>query len=384
MNVLFYYNLTMNPVHGGIAQVSLRLGEYLRKKGNIIYYLSKSKTSDSLSNWQFYLSGSSVQENEVYFENFIRFHKIQIVVNQNGISPRSNEAVVWAHKIGVPVVTVIHNSLFGMYGITNHFGRLRLVLRNLGLFDCVQFMLFKFFKCKYGRYYKQQVKLSTRVVLLSDKFIPEYCYFSGIQRSMAASKIMAIPNPIELPVTMNNFNEKYKEVLYVGRLSPEKQVDLLLDIWARVQPNFTEWRLIIVGDGMEREFLKEKVSKLHIEHVYFEGFRRPDDYYRRASLFCMTSAYEGFGMVLTEAMSYGTVPLAFNSFANVSDIIDDGKNGLLVTPFSIDEYVEKLSELMRDSNIRREMSERAIEKSKMFSLERICQYWSNLFHSEVI
>lgn len=381
MNVLFYYDKTMNPVHGGIAQVTLRLGEHLREKGNHIYYLSKNKTSDSLSDWQFYLPGTSVRDDEKFFGDFLQRYEIQIVVNQNGISPRSNEGIVWGHRAKVPVVTVIHNSLYGMYGMNNHLKWLRPLARRLGVLDDIQSVFFKLFKCKYGRYYKQQVELSEWIVLLSEKFVPEYCFFSGMPKSIAANKIRAIPNPVEQSVDKCMPKGKCKEVLYVGRLSPEKQVGLLLDVWARVQQEFAEWRLVIVGDGAERMSLERKVKRRHIKNVSFEGFCKPDEYYKRASLFCMTSAYEGFGMVLAEAMSYGTVPLAFNSFANVTDIIDDGRNGLLVTPFSVDEYAMKLSWLMSNEDKMQRMLAAAIEKSRIFSIEKIGGCWMELFKS---
>lgn len=378
MNILFYYTQTINPKHGGIAQVTFKLGEFLRKKGYTVYYLSKRKTNNDLTAWQFYLPKASKNENKKYFLDFIKLKNIQLIINQNGISPSSEEAIIWSREAQISLVTVMHNSLFGIYGINNHLKGFRSVLQKVGLLKRAQSLLLGAFRYKYGQYYKRQVEYSDRIILLSDKFIPEYCFFSGLPTSKASSKILSIPNPTSLPNEVLSIMEKRKEILFVGRLSPEKQVDLLLDIWAKVQPRFENWQLTIVGDGTERDALEKKVKMADIKNVTFEGFRKPDDYYKRASLFCMTSAFEGFGMVLTEAMSYGTIPLAFKSYANVTDIIDDEKNGVLITPFSIDEYAEKLSHMMSDQDKMQKMSIAAIEKSKNYSIEKIGKRWIEL------
>lgn len=76
----------------------------------------------------------------------------------------------------------------------------------------------------------------------------------------------------------------------------------------------------------------------------------------------MTSLFEGFGLVLTEAMYYGVVPLAFNSYANVGDIINDKVNGFIIPPFDIKEYADKISSLIDNETLRLQMSEAAIKK----------------------
>ena len=113
----------------------------------------------------------------------------------------------------------------------------------------------------------------------------------------------------------------------------------------------------------------------------FEGFQKPDGYYDKAKIFCMASAFEGFGLVLVEAMSYGVVPMAFNSFSNCSDIIDDDKNGILVTPFSINEYRKKIIELIENDEKWMKMSTCSINKSKEYSIECIGAKWLDLFYS---
>ncbi len=91
------------------------------------------------------------------------------------------------------------------------------------------------------------------------------------------------------------------------------------------------------------DFWRERMEYLAqgIPNIRFVGYQDPLPYQLESSISCMTSLYEGWGMVLTEAMQCGAVPIAFNSFASVTDVIDHGRNGILVKPFSIKQYEKK-------------------------------------------
>lgn len=215
------------------------------------------------------------------------------------------------------------------------------------------------------------------VVTLSESFIKD---FTDICPSADIRKIHAIPNPntyVDCPTT-----EGLSKVLFVGRLQNDaKGVDRLLRIWSKVEPQFPNWSLDIVGDGPDKTFNEELAQKLRLRNIAFHGYADPAPFYRRASVFCMTSNYEGFGMVLTEAMQHGVVPMAFNSYSSAPDIIDDGKCGILVGPFTEDEYAEKLSWLLSDEKMRKRMSSCAIEKARKFSPEAIVEKWNELFET---
>ena len=84
-------------------------------------------------------------------------------------------------------------------------------------------------------------------------------------------------------------------------------------------------------------------------------------------------------MVLTEAMQCGAVPVAFNSFASVTDIIDDGRNGILIKPFSIKEYEKKLRQLMDNPDMLSQMSKNAQQDIEKYSVENVVDQWEELF-----
>ena len=167
--------------------------------------------------------------------------------------------------------------------------------------------------------------------------------------------------------------------MFVGRLrNCAKGVDKLLRIWNKVEASFADWQLDIVGDGEDRDVLEIQAQDLGLKHVTFHGFQNPASFYQRSRIFCMTSIYEGFGMVLTEAMQHGVVPMAFNSYGSVTDIIDDDINGFLVKPFDEKEYADKLVVLMSNEDKYTKMSRAAMTKSVTFSKEIIVEKWCNL------
>jgi len=142
---------------------------------------------------------------------------------------------------------------------------------------------------------------------------------------------------------------------------------------------YPDWSLKIVGDGEEKATVMKLAENMKLKNVYFEGYQNPIKYYEEAAIFCMTSAYEGFGMVLIEAMAYKTVPIAFNSFLSVTDIIVHNSNGILVKPFDKNEYVNEICKLIEDSSYREKLSREAQRSVKRFASDEIINDWFSLF-----
>ena len=135
--------------------------------------------------------------------------------------------------------------------------------------------------------------------------------------------------------------------------------------------------MVIVGDGPIRQELEQKSQKM--ERIIFAGYQEPEPFYRDASILCLTSDFEGWGMVLTEAMTFGAIPVVFNSFAAVTDIIEDGRTGMLVPPFSCKRFARKLAVLMRDEELRAEMSKTCRKFVQRFDIQNIAEQWEDVF-----
>ena len=198
---------------------------------------------------------------------------------------------------------------------------------------------------------------------------------------VAQKKITAIWNFAPTEKISEELPQKKKELLFVGRMSFfEKRPDYLLRVWAKLEKRFPAWSLRFVGDGDYLPALKELAGTLGLERVRFEGFQKPEPYYREASIFCLTSVYESFGNVLVEAAAFGCVPVAFDSFAAARDIIDDGENGRLVPAFDLDAYAETLARLMSDDALRERLAKNALAQiPAKFSPEKIGDMWEALF-----
>lgn len=186
------------------------------------------------------------------------------------------------------------------------------------------------------------------------------------------------------PAPINYSTEKEREVLYVGRMSYEdKRVDRLLDIWHRVESHHSDWCLKIVGDGRERANLEAQAARLALQRVEFCGATAtPYTYYNTASILCLTSTFEGWGLVLTEAQQASVVPMAFACSEGVAEILSPSwESGVLIEPFDLDAYAAALSRLMSEAELRQKLAANCREKVKRYDIEHVGRAWERLLNS---
>ena len=216
-----------------------------------------------------------------------------------------------------------------------------------------------------------------KMVLLSAGFVTRF-----FPAKIFPKKVVAIPNFLsdELIHQEVDLGQKKKEVLFVGRLDNKvKRIDLLLRVWLKIEEAVDDWSLNICGEGGDESMLKQMAADLGLKRVCFRGFVEPKEFYKTASVFCMTSAIEGMPMVLEEAASFGCVPLAFDSFESVSELITDGENGRLIQPFDVDAFAKALLELMKNECERTRLSVNTKRDVKRFDPEGIMSQWECLF-----
>lgn len=225
------------------------------------------------------------------------------------------------------------------------------------------------------RFYRLQIESVHAYVVLDEAFKKELEV--KLYQGVPQPKIQVIPNPLQSGARRQV--PKKREVLYIGRLKGEpKRVDRLLRIWSDIEEQVPEWSLIIVGDGEDRTHLEQMARTLQLKHCHFKGFQEPTPYYQTASILCLTSTYEGSPMVITEAQSYGAVPLVFGSVESMYSLIDDGMNGIIVPPFDEKAFADDLYRLIRDEKRLAYLSENALNKVKDLDLDTIGQKWMRL------
>ena len=373
MNIFIFQSKIVAPNEGGISRMSKTYFDFLTQQGYNVWYLSLKQSRRMRLPEQLIVEGESRVEQHDSFCRLVKHYNIQLFIYQDGISPFQNFILRWARECGLKIIDIIHSTLSGMYGINGHplLSKIKPMIINMVVNKACNC----FFMIKYGRCYREQFKLSDKVVLLSNKFRNEITYFTGWKDF---SKFTSIHNPLTLDYPNKLNPEKKKIVLHVALFNKSKRQDLLLDIWHIVEKQRPDWTLKIVGDGAEHDKLLSKKELLKLEHVDFEGFQDPQPYYDEASIFCLTSAFESFGLVLVEAMAFGCVPLAFSSFETATDIISDGVDGILVTPFNVEEYAQQLIRLIDEDTLRKSMAQKAALKSRLFDKEEIMPKWLEL------
>lgn len=196
------------------------------------------------------------------------------------------------------------------------------------------------------------------------------------------SNMTVISNPSTFVAT-DTMKEDSRKVLAVGRLCAQKGFDMLIDAWGML-PEATRagWSLDIVGSGPDRSKLQDKIEANRVggSVSILPPTRDVKELYRNHSIFCFPSRYEGFGLSLMEAMSFGTASIAFDCPCGPSEMIIDGVNGILVKPGDISGFSGALQRMMSDARMRSSMGLRGAQSIKEnFSEEVIMKKWLDLF-----
>ena len=192
--------------------------------------------------------------------------------------------------------------------------------------------------------------------------------------------VVSIPNPLSfVPSSASRLTEK--RIICVARYSHEKGIDLLLTAWKEVESQIDDWRLDVFGEG-ERFPYEQLIDNLGIDRARCALNGRTTDVekeYCDSSIFVLSSRFEGFGMVIVEAMACGLPVVAFDCPWGPQAIISDGEDGLLVENGNPSALAQNLIALIKDDGKRKVMSEAALRNVQRFQIEHIAQQWKFLF-----
>lgn len=384
MNILFLYSRVINPLTGGVERITFLLADYLESKGYTVYFLGLIENNTVNDKRQLLLPDSSTfdtEANKKFFCSFLVEKSIDIVVNKGGTDPVTSKFAYYSKSVGVNLISNVHNSLLGTMKNFSSVNKNKFNQIGLGWLlpitntKIVKNLLLNLYKNKYSNHYKTLCKNSDYVILESERFKEELKFFLDGQ---SIDNVLGVSNFVSFNQIVKS--NKKKEILFVGRINTsQKRVDLLLEIWNCLYEDFPDWSLKIVGGGEELDSMKLLSSKLGLKNVFFYGFKDAKPFYKTASIICLTSSYEGFGITLIEAMQYGVVPVAFNSYLSVKDIIEDRVNGCLITPFDVIEYANTLSKLMSSKHLLSVYSKAAEQSAGKFDLSIIGEQWLSIF-----
>lgn len=366
------------PGYGGVEMVTTILANQFIKDGHEVSIVSFCQTDQKFADLYLssecnllYLSYPVLSiKNIKYLRHYIQKHKINILINQ-WVLPFYT-TLLWKIAISgthCKVFSVHHNKPDTNKKIQ---GLEILIQQGKKYLKTIKWIIREISRTSLSFC----VKNSTKYILLSPSFVPLAKRYTRIKDD---SKYMTIANPITIPEPLG-LPEKIKEIICVGRIEfNQKRTYRVLDIWKDLESSFPEWSLTFVGDGPDKEKLEKQIQENKLSRVSIAGFVNPIQYYERASILLMTSEYEGFPLVLTESMTYGVVPIVYDSFETVHDIITNEKNGIIIpTPYKTEAFVNCLSSLLEDNNKIKGMSIKAIESTNQFKLKNIVDKWYNL------
>ena len=194
--------------------------------------------------------------------------------------------------------------------------------------------------------------------------------------------VSVIPDPLSFVPTAQS-SLSVKRVIAVGRYVYQKGFDLLLQAWAKIERQCPDWMLVVYGDG-DRAPYEQMMQNLGIDasRCLLNGpttdIQRE---YVNSSLFVFTSRFEGFGMVLVEAMVCGLPVVSFACPCGPKDIVRDGEDGFLVENGNIDELVQQLMKLMVDHRLRTAFARHAQQNAQRFNIEQTALRWKSVFES---
>lgn len=231
--------------------------------------------------------------------------------------------------------------------------------------------------------YQNAYNHGNAVILLSDSYIPAYKEFARLKDT---NKLLAIPNclPFEHTLTHEEIEAKGKTALVVGRMVDfPKRISQILKMWQTIEqhPVVKDWNLEIVGDGPDLETFKSLANKYGLMRCTFHGRKDPFDYYRRASLFFMASEFEGFPMTLVEAQMMGCVPIVFDTFSSLQEVVTDNVNGRIIPNDDSVTFVSSTIALMKNPAERRRLLQKGLEDCQQFSQKNVCGRWYNFLNS---
>lgn len=174
------------------------------------------------------------------------------------------------------------------------------------------------------------------------------------------------------------------EIVSVGRVIEQKNPRMLLDAFAKISNEFPEYNLKVLGEGDLRNEMREKAKKLGLEDKvsYIGAVSDVFENIQNSALYIMTSNYEGMPNALLEAMCIG-LPVISTKVSGATDVIENGKNGVLIDCNDIDALADNIKELLSNSDLRTKYAKNAILLSQKLDVNSISDLWINFF-KEVI
>ena len=343
---------------GGVARVlSIKANYWIEKYGYEVHIITQNNGHSKLFyhfNEQIQLHDLKLKGNLIsFFLDYIkqlnvfvkRINPDIIVVCDNGLKAYTIPFILNTNK---KLVLESHNSRFLELKASNFwlFSKLKYWFRNFGASKFSQFVALSSYSLK-------EWNLKNGHVIANPNI-----YFDGQLASL-----------------------KNQRVIAVGRHVYEKGFDMLLPIWKKVISKYPNWQLDIYGQLDENKTYIELAKTLEIEQniTFYEPVKNLQEIYSNYSFLLMTSRFEGFPMVVLEALAAGLPCLAFDCPVGPKALITNNYNGFLIKEGDSESFINHVFKLIENENYHFELSKKALESIEKFNVEIIMKQWNQLF-----
>ena len=398
MNICFYTDFSISSYTGGIGRTTTVLTNYFRNvfrwKVYSIYAFNAPANcliteTDGFIQLRLHdrLGFRPLSKSYKRAATFIKKNNIQVVIIQTSldVTARLRKYLDQIGQQNVKLISSLHYSPgtdefpISYSELWHNIIHRKSIIKNLAKFALSPFYNYLEHRATIHAY-QNAYKFGDLTILLSDTFIQLFKEYASIDET---SKLKTIPNsvPFSYSLTDDEILNKKKTVLIVGRMVEfPKRVSTILNIWQKIENDTSakDWNLVIVGDGPDLEKFKKQANSLDLQRCTFAGRQDPLPYYLSASIFMMTSEFEGFPMTLVEAEQMGCIPVAFNSFNTLNEVVTDNVNGRIVPNNDIEKYTHAILDLMQNPEKRYQMIRNGLARSKKYDQDSICAKWKKI------
>lgn len=381
--ILFILTQAFNPIQGGVQRTTKKLGNKFSELGYVVKYYSFSKQGHipMPPNSLFHSLKEGKNKNEenlAHFKHILLSLQPSVVINQMPYEKEIRDTLTDSRmEAQFMLIGCLRNSLFALKNNLGHTISTHFPFPINKLFNNAigRYLLLQYHHRTHRNKLKQILDVHDKYVLLTPPNKMELKYFVGDYKM---EKVTIIPNSI--PKSQKALPKKEKILLHVGRVViSQKRADLLLDVWEQCQSQLPDWKFILVGDGPYFVEMESEIQNRGLDRIILKGYKEPNEYYARASIFFKTSAFEGFPNTILEAISFGCIPVAFNSYPAIGHILKDKVDSILIKPYDTKKMAREITKLATDPIRLRQMQEHALETSRKYEIDKVIEYWIHLF-----
>lgn len=384
MTISFFFSGAedFSNTNGGVNRIVDILKNKFEDAGHKVFLitnmpLQNQRTSDDV----IYLPDNKLttHENFKFIKKFVQQNKVDIFINEVAYSPECIELCL-AVKDLTKVINVHNNCIKCLY---DHYAHIFKTNRNPRLVKLVEklnlwFLVKLLFKIRSKKVWQAAIGSSDAFIVYFDSFVNEFDELYKIK----SDKIKVITNPSTYDDLSQivDFTLK-KKFVYVGRIvEVQKRIDKLLSLWHKLHDEFVDWTFDLVGEGNYTEKAKLYVKNNNLNRITFHGIQNPYQYWLDADIFTLTSDFEGFGMVLIESQSAATIPITFNCFSAIDEVVAHNESGIVVEDFDVENMYQAISDLLKDENKIKQMKKNGLKQALDFDQEKIANIWLKLFN----